>query len=76
MEYLNDNVQIKIFSFLQPEDIIVCYDCLLKNIISHIGFNVHCNSIVSNEIVTWFQKRKIKLHLMQEYKVLPDGTQC
>ena len=76
MNNMNDDVQIKIFSFLHPEDIFACYDCFLINLCHHIGFVVHCNSIVSNELVAWFQEKKIKLHLLQDYKELSDGTQC
>ena len=74
MNFLNDDVQIKILSFLQPEDIFACYDCFLIKLGNHVGFVVHCTTIISDELVAWFQEKKIKLHLLQEYLVLSDGT--
>jgi len=75
MQFLNDDVQIKIFSFLQPEDIIACYNCFLKKLCNHIGFVVYCKEIINEKLMTWFQEKKIKLHLLQEYLELSDGSQ-
>ena len=74
MELLNDDVQIKIFSFLQPDDIFTCYDCFLKKLSSHIGFVVNCTSIISDDLVAWFQEKQIKFKLLQIYKILFNGT--
>ena len=69
MDCVNDDVKIKIFSFLHPEDIYRCYDCFLKNLYNHIGFVVNCTSIISHELVAWFQQKQIKINLLKhEFK--------
>ena len=67
MQSLNHDVQIQIFMYLYPEEIKSCYDCfssILDELSSHIGFQIHCSTIVCNQTVSWFLKKKISLHLL------------
>ena len=67
MQSLNHDVQIQIFMYLYPEEIKSCYDCfssILDELSSHIGFQIHCSTIVCNQTVSWFLKKKISLNLL------------
>ncbi len=75
MQYLNYDVQIHIFSYLQPEEIIGCSELISNELLSHVGFQVYCKSIISQETLLWFQQKKIKIHLFQEMIVQSNGIQ-
>jgi hypothetical protein len=78
MQFLNYDVQIKIFSFLQPEDIFTSYDCfqiIFNHLSTHDGFFVECTTIISNALIAWFQQKKIKLHLNEGYVKCDSGDQ-
>jgi hypothetical protein len=73
MNELMTDVQIIIFSFLQPENIIKLYytSHYYKNIIlqlsNHIGFVVSCHKIISEKDRIWFQNHSISIELIKEY---------
>lgn len=73
MQYVNEDVQILIFSYLEPEDIIASYELIPKQLISHIGFEVYCKKIVSEETISWFEQKKIKIHLLIEKNIRNNG---
>ena len=79
MNFLNQDVQIIIFSFLQPKEIILfhnscrIFQCILHELSSHIGFVINCQSIINDDIVLWFQKNKIKCNLIQKIEWTDDG---
>lgn len=78
MQYLNQDVQIHIFSYFEPEDIIHCYynRCftnILKELSSHIGFMVVCKKNVSEKMIYWFEKNNISLHLLRTTRINNKG---
>lgn len=78
MNILNEDVFIEIFSYLNPDDIIVFYSCcnefqtILEQLSTHKGFVVQSKVILSQEIIDWFQNQNIKLKLLDEYCLMRD----
>ena len=71
MNELITDVQIIIFSFLQPNEIISFYNSCNKNascinqLCSHPGFIVKCQTVINdNTIIEWFRDKNIQLHLL------------
>ena len=79
MQSINYDVQIVILSYVNPEDIYTLYNTseilakMMDELASHKGFVVPCRSIITNELLIWFQKKNIKLYLIQEYKRNNEG---
>jgi hypothetical protein len=76
---MNQDVQIIIFSFLQPDEIIHFYNscdenaCLLKELSFHPGLIIKCTTIVSNEIIEWFKEKNIQLDLFKQHIIYSDS---
>lgn len=71
MDNLCQDVQIVVFSYLSPEEIIVLYDSyktMIEELSIHKGFAVHCKYTVNDNVILWFQEKNIKLNLLKEYK--------
>jgi hypothetical protein len=69
MQNLNHDVLIHIFLYLHPEEIKTCYHCfssILDELFVHVGFQIHCKTIVCDETISWFQEKKIPLYLFHE----------
>ena len=74
MEQLIEDVQIEIFSYLYPEEIISFHQScdnfkqIIKSLSHHKGFVVKCTKIIQDETVSWFQQNQIQLKLLEELK--------
>ena len=71
MDNLCQDVQIIVFSYLSPEEIMVLYDSykiMMDELSIHNGFVVHYKHIVDDTVILWFQEKNIKLNLLKEYK--------
>ena len=78
MDNLCQDVQIIVFSYLSPEEIMVLYDSyktMIDELSIHNGFVVHCKHIVNDDVILWFQEKGIQFILLKEYKNV-DGVQC
>ena len=69
-----EDVQIEIFSYLYPEEIISfhqsCdnFEQIIKSLSHHKGFVVKCTKIIQDKIVLWFRQNQIQLKLLEELK--------
>ena len=66
------DIQQRILSFQEPKEIIALYkscEKIFEETIKHTNFIVNCKVILSNEEIEWFKSKKIKLKLLEEYKI-------
>ena len=71
MDSLNEDVQIEILSYLNPNEIIFFHDCfpkIIDSLATHPGFVVQCQEIIPQDQVNWFRKHKIRLKLLEHYE--------
>lgn len=77
---MNQDLQIQIFSYLQPMDIFSFYKSsnenkkIINELSSHVGFNINCKGIIfSSKLIKWFKTKNINLNLLREHINTPNG---
>jgi len=68
----------KILQFQEPQEIIALYESLeyvFEETIKHTNFIMECKVVLSNKELNWFQRKKIKVKLLEEYKIDEKGYQ-
>jgi len=67
----------KILQFQEPIEIIALYETfkdLIEEMIKHTNFIVECKVVLSDEQIEWFESKKIKVKLLEEYKIGENGN--
>ena len=76
---MNQDVQILILSYLEPEDIITLHNAnhflIINDLKTYFPFTIYCHKIVSNETIQWFEQHTIPLKLHTTHTVDEDGSQ-
>jgi hypothetical protein len=71
------DLQNRILQFQEPKEIIALYESseeLIEEMIKHTNFIVECKVVLSDEAIEWFQTKKIKVKLLEEYKIYEYGA--
>jgi antitoxin component YwqK of YwqJK toxin-antitoxin module len=67
------DIQYRILQFQEPKEIIAlyesCKELIIEETIKHTNFIVECKVVLSDEEIEWFESKKIKVKLLEEYKI-------
>jgi hypothetical protein len=69
MDELNQDVQIVILSYLEPNDVMRMYslfETIINELSTHVGFVVNCTDYVDLKTRQWFQDHHIHLKLLEK----------
>jgi hypothetical protein len=67
------DIQYRILKFQEPKEIIVLYESskdVIEEMIKYTNFIVECKVVLSDKQLKWFESRKIKVKLLEEYKII------
>jgi len=71
LQMLPYDIQQKILQFQEPIEIIALYKTskdVIQEMIKHTNFIVDCKEVLSDKEIEWFESKKIKVKLLEEYK--------
>jgi hypothetical protein len=71
------DLQNRILQFQEPKEIIALYESfedVIKEMIKYTNFILECKVVLSDEEIEWFDSKKIKVKLLEEYRIDKGGN--